>query len=267
MRQVFKTLYQQGDRPRDIWVICPFAGSSLSAFKSWMSLDKKTLPDEFLVMLATYPGRDHRMQERPLTSITELASDISDALMEWIDQKQLPIDAQILLCGHSMGAQVAFEVCQKFENYYGAQSPIKKLILSACHAPHIESRRKLSLLNNDDFINQLIDIGCGNPILQQNSELLSMFLPMLRSDFYATDNYSNQASPEKRLRHTPCVLVFGERDPEASESEVAAWYDWLAPQQDETPLISIAGDHFYISSTPEIFLKMVAENEYKIAGV
>lgn len=260
MSHVFKTLYQHGSRPRHIWVICPFAGGSLSAFKSWMSLDQKILPEESLILLATYPGRDHRMRECPLASIAELANEMTDALMTWLTQTPLSIDARIQLCGHSMGAQVAYEVCQRFETYYGAQNPIQTLIVSGCHAPHIESRRKLSHLNNDDFIDELIAIGSGSPVLKQHPELLPMFMPMLRADFLATENYYYPVRPsEGRLKHTSCVLVYGESDPEAWKSEVMAWHTWLTSQHSEIRTISISGDHFYITANPELFLKRISE--------
>lgn len=263
MNQVFKTLYQNGAQPREIWIICPFAGGSLSAFKTWMSLDCNALAKETLVLLATYPGRDHRMRERPLTSIEAIAEDVAEGLRTWIADQTFTKETQIILCGHSMGAQVAYEVCHRFESSFGALSPIKNLILSACHAPHLSSRRRLSQLNDDDFIDQLIAIGSGSPILKQHPELLPLFLPMLRADFLATEcyyqqvNYYQQVTASKCLQHTPCTLVFGEHDPEAWESEVAAWQPWLMPIGEKPTLIAISGDHFYITATPEHFLNKV----------
>ncbi|MBF4218501.1 thioesterase, partial [Vibrio anguillarum] len=89
-------------------------------------------------------------------------------------------------------------------------------------APHLSSRRRLSQLNDDDFIDQLIAIGSGSPILKQHPELLPLFLPMLRADFLATEcyyqqvnyhqqvNYYQQVTASKCLQYTPCTLVFGE---------------------------------------------------------
>lgn len=259
--QVFKTLYQSGSHTENIWIVCPFAGGSQSAFKSWTKLDSETLPENSLVMLATYPGRDQRMRERPLSTISDLADDIFDAFVRWENQTQLPPNANICLCGHSMGAQVAFEVCTQLEEYYGSETPVKQIILSGCHAPHLESRRKLSHLSDNDFIDQLIEIGSGSPVLKQNPELLPIFLPMLRADFIATETYVKKLDSALELNFTQCSLVFGECDPEAWESEVKEWERWICPSiKASTQFFGVPGDHFYLTTTPAVFIRTVVQH-------
>ncbi|MFW7524930.1 thioesterase II family protein [Vibrio ostreicida] len=260
MNPVFKTLSQSKDKITDIWVIFPFAGGSYSAFKSWTQLEPNVLPNQSLVLLATYPGRDQRMREQPLSSINELAEQLFDALLIWRKQTPAAQAATLRLCGHSMGAQVAFEVCKQFEDHFGPTSPIRQLILSGCHAPHLEGRRKLSHLDDEPFVDQLIAIGSGSPVLKQHPELLPVFLPMLRADFTATEGYLCDISSSAKLNMTPCTLVYGEQDPEAWPSEVNAWQAWInTSTQVEVTVCALQGDHFYITAQPQTFIQKVLE--------
>ncbi|AQS36932.1 putative thioesterase involved in non-ribosomal peptide biosynthesis [Shewanella psychrophila] len=260
MEQVFKTLHKSSNRPEHIWVIFPFAGGSLSAFKSWTSLGDGLLPNNTLILLATYPGRDNRMRERPHQHISDLADNLFDALINLISHSDLLANATLRLCGHSMGAQVAFEVCKQLEEHYGCATPITQLVLSGCHAPHLKSRRTLSHLHNDDFIDQLIEIGSGSAVLKQHPELLPVFLPMLRADFLATENYYSALENAPELEYTPCTLVFGESDPEAWSSEVQEWHEWFNPAlRTHARVVGIPGDHFYITTSPATFIQHVIE--------
>ncbi|NRF29932.1 thioesterase II family protein [Vibrio coralliilyticus] len=252
----FKTLCQRGTIVDELWVLCPFAGGSHSAFNSWASLKENDLPNNTQVLLATYPGRDQRMKERALSSIGAIACDVFDALMARMASTPQSQTPRLRICGHSMGAQVAFEVCKHFEDHYGSSTPVSQLVLSGCHAPHLESRRKLSHLNDQDFVEQLIEIGSGSPVLKQHPELLTLFLPMLRADFSATENYLTTQGDAPKLAYTPCTLLFGEQDPEAWSSEVTAWKDWHT-YPEMTSVSGLPGDHFYITAQPTQFIQSV----------
>lgn len=84
------------------------------------------------------------------------------------------------------GAQVAFETAIQLEKNGWELSG---LILSGCQAPHIQARRLLSDLNDDDFIQQLIAIGGCDAELIKQPQLLKQFMPLLRADFLATERY------------------------------------------------------------------------------
>lgn len=201
------------------------------------------------------------MRERALSSIGAIACDVFDALMVRMASSPPNQVPRLRLCGHSMGAQVAFEVCKHFEDYYGSSTPVSQLVLSGCHAPHLESRRKLSHLNDQDFVEQLIEIGSGSPVLKQHPELLALFLPMLRADFSATENYLTTQGAAPKLAHTPCTLMFGEQDPEAWSSEVIAWQDWHScPEM--TSVSGLSGDYFYITAQPTQFIQSVINHAH-----
>jgi len=224
-------------------LLCPFAGASAGAFRSWRDLR----PVGMRVSLAIYPGRDHRMNEICMTSIDDLAIRV----LEDIDAKGID-HRQLVLAGHSMGAQVAYEVCAHLERKGLAP---RGLVLSGCHAPHLRGRRPIGHLEDRAFLERLVSIGgCPNELLNDH-KLWSMFMPMLRADFLATESYQRVQTPETdRWLQTPTLLVYGVEDEEAWHREVDAWKAWIS---DVRGPVSIAGDHFYITRRPRAFLEHV----------
>lgn len=224
-------------------VLCPFAGGSASAFRSWRDLQ----PVGLQVSLAVYPGRDHRMKEACATSIEELA----DLVLAEINAREINRQ-QLIVVGHSMGAQVAHEVCIRLEQQGSAP---RGLVLSGCHAPHLRGRRPISHLEDQAFLEQLVAIGGCSPELLNEPTLWPVFMPMLRADFQATESYWQAEAPLPSMRlQTPALLVYGSADEEAWCSEVDAWKAWLCDVQGP---VAIAGDHFYATRRPRAFLEHI----------
>lgn len=221
-------------------VLCPFAGGSASAFRSWRDLR----PVNMRVSLAVYPGRDQRMNEACIASIGGLA----DRVLAEIEAKGIALDL-LVVAGHSMGAQVAYEVCARLER--NGRTP-RGLVLSGCHAPHLRGRRPISHLDDRAFLAQLVAIGGCAPELVDDPTLWPVFMPMLRADFLATESYWQAPAPAPAGRlQTPALLVYGSADEEAWRTEVEAWSDWLRHAQGP---VAIAGDHFYVTRRPRAFL-------------
>lgn len=222
-------------------LMCPFAGASRGAFRDWHPLDDLGLD----VTLVTYPGRDHRMGEPCAEHIDQLADQLADAI------RTLPDPRPLLLAGHSMGAQVAFETCARLEQN---GTPPAGLVLSGCHAPHLGGRRQLSHLGDQAFVEQLVEMGgCGAELLSTPA-LRALFLPLLRADFRATERYRHAPAPPSPAVHTPSLLLHGSHDREASRDEVQAWQAWL---RHAGPPVTVAGDHFHVTRRPRAFLGQV----------
>lgn len=218
-------------------IICPFAGGSMSAFRQMRCMPEQACDISVLV----YPGRDHRMKEPCKTTIAELA----DGLVEHLVASSQEPERPLVLVGHSMGAQVAFEACTRLEV---RGQPPAMLVLSACHAPHQRGRRLLSGLGDRAFLAELADIGGGAQTLVAAPDLAALFMPMLRADFQATEGYYRPMPVEKLKTRT--LLLHGNEDREASFAEVNAWHDWL---EDAAGPVQIAGDHFYPIQVPDVF--------------
>jgi thioesterase component of yersiniabactin synthetase len=224
-------------------VICPFAGASSGAFRSWRGLGEIGAA----CSLAVYPGRDQRMHEPCAERIDLLAAQLAAEIAALPPAQR----RSLLLAGHSMGAQVAFEACMLLER---RGSPPAGLVLSGCHAPHLRARRLLSHLDDRLFVEQLIEMGGLGPELQAEPPLLARFLPLLRADFRATENYRRERVAGHARLFTPTLLLYGSRDGEAWRDEVDAWRVWLA---DASRPVALAGDHFYVTKRPRAFVGAV----------
>jgi thioesterase component of yersiniabactin synthetase len=79
---------------------------------------------------------------------------------------------------------------------------------------------------------------------------MSLFLPLLRADFYATETITTT-----RPMFPPCARLrcsCGSRDREASWPEMEAWRPWLNHVAGE---VVIDGDHFYLLQQSRAFLR------------
>jgi len=233
------------DRSNLHLVLCPFAGASVGAFSGW----KASNDLDVTVSIAVYPGRDHRMNERPLHDIRLLAAEVANSIAMMPDE-ELEL---VVLAGHSMGAQIAFEACLQLEQ---KGITLRGLLLSACHAPHLRSRRRLSHLSDVFFVKELISIGGCNKLIRDNPEIIRPFLSFLRADFVATETYHKDLHAARTLARTPAFLLYGSQDAEASREEIIAWKEWL----ELVPTIhEVAGSHFYITERPRLVLGQAIE--------
>ncbi|MEF9898127.1 MAG: alpha/beta fold hydrolase [Pseudomonas sp.] len=235
--------YLNSDGAEGHLLLCPFAGASGGAFHSWRGLEDLGLD----LSLVVYPGRDQRMHEPCVRQVGPLARSLAAAIQAQHASPRKPV----ILCGHSMGAQVAFETCLLLEQ---AGSPPAGLVLSACHAPHLSGRRLLSHLDDPGFIEQLVAIGGCSQALLNDRALLQLFMPLLRADFQATESYHRPLEPQRPRLRTPTLLLNGSHDPEADATEVAAWSHWLEGDHQQH---DIAGDHFYLTQRPRAFAARV----------
>ncbi len=237
--------YLQADHCDTHMLLCPFAGASSGAFHSWRGLDEPGLD----LSLAVYPGRDQRMHEPCVRQVQPLAESLAAEILALSN----PQRQKLILAGHSMGAQVAFETCLLLEK---AGTPPAGLVLSACHAPHLSGRRLLSHLDNQRFIEQLVAIGGCSEELLADRDLLMLFMPLLRADFQATESYHRLLDPQRQRLRTPTLLLHGSHDPEADAEEVAAWSQWLCGDHQQH---AMAGDHFYLTQRPRAFAARVLD--------
>ena len=161
-----------------IRVFCfSYAGGGASTFRSWPR-------DASLgVVPVQLPGRENRMGEAPLTSMSEVVEQVAEAMKPWIG-------TPYALFGHSLGARIAFEVA-RFMRLHGESLPIH-LFVSGSRSPEIPEPRPLHDLDEDEF---LIDELVGLSVYDESDNKIGFIIGV--SNNGATDLLSVKTKSNK----------------------------------------------------------------------
>lgn len=147
------------------------SGGGASAYYPWLEY----LTTHIEMIAIQLPGRENRFTE----PLTHNLNDIINTLSEGFEFYK---DKPFFVFGHSLGGLIAFEFIKSIHQLYSLYP--HHIIISATKAPHFPFRMKpLSSLEDKALKEELkIYSGIEEPILN-NEELLSLFLPIIRSDF------------------------------------------------------------------------------------
>jgi medium-chain acyl-[acyl-carrier-protein] hydrolase len=231
----------------------PSAGGGVAQLYSWF----QGLPSSVELCPIQLPGREERRQEPPFRRMDVLVADVADAL-------EAALKTPYSLFGHSLGALVAFELARELRR---RRLPLPaRLFVSARVAPQLPPRfSPIHQLPDTEFIERLASrYGPIPAAVLAEPELMSMFLPVLRSDMEILETYSYTAEPPLDLD----ISVFGgESDAGVDKDGLSSW-----AEQTSTPLAirMFPGDHFFPRVAREDFLKAMssdlAESLRKHAG-
>lgn len=223
----------------------PYAGGGTSIYRGWQSLLKHHTLQISPIRL---PGREARMRE----AIPKTLQDLAKAFVDALEQNEMNLPYAFY--GHSMGAMIAFEVAREVRRRK-LSMPLR-LFVAAYTPPQME--RPLSaisdILDNDLFLEELEVRYNGVPsALKQSADLRTLFVPILRADFYMLDHYVYQ--PEARL-DLPIDILVGKHDRHATHDRLLGWKDQTS-QTSELHLIE--GGHFFINEAPVAVLRIIEE--------
>ncbi|WP_280189871.1 thioesterase II family protein [Delftia sp. PS-11] len=216
----------------------PFAGGSASFFLSW----RRALRDVSVVPVQ-YPGRETRIQEALPRSLGQLAEDVAQAMLPLLD-------APYFLLGYSLGAKLAYAVCQRLVAL-GAPEP-QLLVVAAHGAPDsVPVISGAADLPEDEFRALLRQYGGVPEIVFEDPELCRLLLPILRNDMRLA------AQPlDGQPLQCPVVAYAGTADTAALPDAMAQWRRYTRGRFE---LRSLEGGHFFARSNPE-FLTLLARD-------
>jgi medium-chain acyl-[acyl-carrier-protein] hydrolase len=218
---------QQQARPQLRLFCFAYAGGSAWVFRHWA----QQLPTTVEVCAIELPGRGKRLTEPALSNLTELIQTLGPQLLPSLN---LPF----AFFGHSMGALIAFELCQWLRQT--VQLTPSHVWVSAARAPHLPIALPLMhTLPEADFIDRLKSYQGTPTSVLSNGELMSLILPMLRADFTLLETYCYQ--PKAPL-NCPMTGLWGQQDTLVTEAEVAEWRQHAS----QFSLESVSGDHFFM---------------------
>ena len=212
-------------------VFClPHAGGSASFFKDWSG----DMTDSVQLFSAQLPGRENRIMEEPLTSI----SSIVDGLLTELSGH---LDRPYMLYGHSMGAKLAFELIWRLID---EKQPLPAhLFVSGAPGPQVPRRKpRISHLPRAEFLEELRKYDGTAEQIFENEELQELFLPVLRADFKIVEDY--QCSHEGRAIPTRTTVYAGLDDTHVALDDVEQWRDVARVVSSK----QLSGGHFFLQS-------------------
>jgi surfactin synthase thioesterase subunit len=190
-------------------------------------------PDELEFIPLTTPGKDQRLSETLLTDMHELADQYAQQL---IDSKE----SDYILYGHSMGALMANLVVQKLV----AQNAIlpKHVVVSSYPAPKHHHDRGRGLMDDITFIKHMKQLDGLPPRLLNEPSLMRVFLPILRADITAIDNYRYESADKADKYDVPLTVLFGSKE----EQLQRVILDWQQECAQKITFQRMEGGHFFI---------------------
>lgn len=221
----------------------PFAGGSRYSYRAL----EEMAPVTMRIIPLEYPGRGGRPEESLLRDTESLVNDLYRQMRPVIRD-----DPHYALYGHSMGGLMGYLLARKLSEME-ACIPVH-LFVSGTAGPAAISRRaeKRHLLADPEFIEEIGRLKGCPPKMLQNEELLSYFLPILRADFTATENYVHRAQTRLDIP----ISVFTGNEEDLSTEEIRTWQ---LETKRSVKFHSLPGDHFFILKNPEGIIRILAK--------
>ena len=225
----------------------PYAGGSSNIYREWPN----HLPPNVEVWVAKLPGRENRLLEAAHKELAPLVEGCAQAIVPHLDKP-------FVFLGHSMGAILSFELSRLLRSGHGVEPA--HLFVSARPAPQLpDPTRPTYNLPEPEFIEEVRRLNGTPREVLQDSELMRLILPLLRADFAVCQTYTY--IPSQPLG-CPLTVLGGLQDADISREHLEAWRD-----QTRGPfsLRLLPGDHFFISASRSLVLRIVAQELLRIS--
>jgi len=220
----------------------PFAGGSSYSYARF----PMHLSGNITLTPCELPGRGARMQEPPLVSMEAIVEDAAGQIMPHLEQGE-----HYGFYGHSMGALTAWLVTEKLvkEGFH----PPRHLYLSSRRAPVIPCKlENVHLLEKNRFLKRVIGFGGIPQEVLGETELIDLFLPILRADFQAIETHRYTRNGAQDI---PVTVMIGTRD-SVTREEAEAWQGLTAGN---FCLLTFEGGHFFINDHVEDICRIISK--------
>jgi medium-chain acyl-[acyl-carrier-protein] hydrolase len=229
--------HRRDDRVR---LLCfPPAGSGATAFGSW-SADLAPYADLWPIQL---PGREGRWREPPPSGMILLAATLSEVLSPLFEEPYAFV-------GHSMGGFIAFELARALRRRR-AEPPVC-LLVCATRAPHLPDPNPPPDRSDARLLGQLRDLHGVPRQVQNDPDLLRVFVPTIRADLAMCWSYT--CRPEAPL-DCPIAAYGGADDRTVPVEYLRAW------ARHTTARFSMQlyeGHHFFVVEQRTALLRAIA---------
>ncbi|GEL05491.1 thioesterase II family protein [Rummeliibacillus stabekisii] len=217
----------------------PYAGGSENIYFNW----KKNIINGVNVIPIELSGRGRLIQQPLYKNIEEAIEDIYRKSYDHI------INSPFALFGHSMGSIMVYELAKKIIKE--TKKKPEFLVFSGKNPPHVGLGTNYHELPNDLMLQKLQELGGIKPEFSKYPELLSLFLPIIRSDFKLVETYKHAPSnPFDR----DIYIMHGSEDPITNGSRLKEWDNYTTSN---CFYKEIEGDHFFIDTNSKDVIKYI----------
>lgn len=206
-----------------------FAGGSSYSFQFLTSF-----LDNFDVISLELPGRGARAKETLLKTFELAALDIFNQIVSRLSM------GKFALYGHSMGAMIAYRVCQMLEET-GRYPQV--VVVSGNSGPESIKPKNRYSLNDFELLEELKKLGGIPNEFYENKELLDFYLPVLRADFEIVEKKPDLLRTKVQ---SPIYAIMG--NSEDGASEINNWQNFTTSKFESCLL---EGGHFFLFNHPQ----------------
>lgn len=245
MQECFEITNKKIDKIKAQIFLFPYAGGGASVFKKW-----QVYFDEIQLFAAQYPGREDRINEKPIDKFDLMIDYIYNSLSKIISD-----EVPYYLFGHSLGTKIVYELILKVNEN---RLPLPKgIIISAGKAPCYKEEKPICNLDDEKFISQINRFSGTPQEVIENFDIMKIFLPMLRADFILDETYINNQIIKINV---PILVLMGTKDIELTLDQLIKWKDYTTC---DFSYRNIDGAHMFINTNKEAIIKEIKEFVYK----
>ncbi|MBD2785472.1 thioesterase [Xenorhabdus sp. DI] len=200
-------------------------------------------------------GRGMRVSEPFQVDIETVLSDI----LVSIKRLRLGEDKPLLLFGHSLGAELAYQVTRRLEN----ELPKRQLALIISSRSFIDPegfKHEPCKEYSDSYVLNILEQCEGTPTdVLANPELRNYVIEIMKNDLILLDSLSRL--PKVKL-NVPAYILGGDRDNRVPVSRLAEWWQVL-PASVKHQIFT--GGHFYLFNNNEM-ISWLEKQARELAG-
>ena len=222
----------------------PFAGGSSYSYNTIFD----HLPSEVSNRTFELPGRGSRSKISVNANLVSMATEAYLELREANPSK-------CLLYGHSMGALLAYLVIRKIAQNKD-DIEVSHLVVTGCVPPSYRNVPPLSKLSDEELVEKIIAMDGTPNDLWQEKELWDFFLPVIRSDFKAFEEYVYMKEAPLNI---PITVITG-TDEFIKNEHLTGWNDVSNYPVD---FLRMPGGHFFIHKHAEELAVLLARLAFK----
>jgi len=229
----------------NIKLVCfPYAGGSARVYTEW----KDMLSDKIELIPIELPGHGKRLKEDLLDSVEAMVEDA------YVQIKDKMLDGQYAFFGHSLGALIAYELTSKIID--NKLSKPDYIFISGMGPPHCQPKEeKIHSLPEKEFKKRIAYYGGTPEEVFTDPQLKKLFIPILRSDFKAYEQYSYEER-DKQAFAAKLIIFAGRNDEFANQLE-----EWQRYSKQKIDIYHFSGGHFFFQEekNKDKMLKIITE--------